>query len=156
MTAKENYLMLMEKLAKSLHLDELKPDDTNMLALEISASLPLYLQFSEQRESILFVCEIANIPVHTPSKIYRTLLEAQLFDQGTGGGKFALDTESNTLIFTFEFMLNSPTFDIFQEVLENYIVFCKHWHALILSQCAELSKNTNGDELFLASSVLKA
>lgn len=131
MTAKENFAMLLKELSDLLKIGELKPDEEGMVLLEVDGSMPLYIQFAPRRESLILTCEIAVLPADTPPKIFRALLGAQLFDQGTGGGKFALDTGSDTLVFTYEQPLDGLPFAFFQVTLENYLRCCEHWRKTI-------------------------
>lgn len=131
MTSAENFSLLLEELAKLLNIGALRPDEDGIVVLEIDNSIPLYLQYAAGRESLVLACEIAQLPKDTPASMFRRLLGAQLFDQGTGGGKFAMDNESDTLVFSFERVLDGIPFALFREILENFIRTCEFWRGEI-------------------------
>lgn len=138
MTSAENFTLLIEELAGLLNMGTLTPDEDGIVVLEIDSNMPLYLQYADGRESIVLTCEIAQVPKDTPAALFRRLLGAQLFDQGTGGGKFALDNETDTLVFSFERALDGIPFSLFKEILENFIRCCEFW-------CAEVAANSAED-----------
>lgn len=144
MTAEENYAMLLKELAAALKID-LKPEEDGTVPLEIDGSMSLYLQFAPRRETVILTCEIASLPQDTPAKIFRVLLGAQLFDQGTGGGKFALDNATGTLVFTYEQLLDGLPFPAFQEILENYVRCCEHWRKTVQEQAGGGKAGTAGN-----------
>lgn len=134
MTPEENFAILLRELSTLLNIADLHPNEDGLVLLEVDGAMPLYIQFAPRREAIVLTCEIALLSPDTPAKIFRILLGAQLFDQGTGGGKFALDNSTDTLVFTYEQRLDGLPFATFREILENYINCCEHWHKIVAEQ----------------------
>lgn len=132
MTSEENFTILLQELADLLRVPQLLPDEDGVVLLEID-SMPFYLQYAAGRESVVFTCELAILPVSTPAGVYRQLLAAQLFDQGTGGGKFAIEEETNTVVFSFERALDGVPFSLFEEILQNFLRVCDYWHKKLVS-----------------------
>ncbi|MCC8189226.1 MAG: type III secretion system chaperone [Planctomycetes bacterium] len=144
MTATENFDLLLAELAKTMQVPALERDEVGIVVLEIDG-LPLYLQFASGRESLVLTCELAVLPPDAPAAPYRRLLAAQLFDQGTGGGKFALDESSNTVVFTFERVLDGLPYAQFEEILGNFLRVCEHWRGILTGPDAGASEKPGPD-----------
>lgn len=130
MTPDENFDMLLKELSAHLGLSLSRGEDS-IIPLEIDGTMALYLQHVPLRESVVMTCELGTVPPDAPASIFRMLLSAQLFDQGTGGGRFALDDANGILVFTFERQLDGMPFTLFKEILQNFIACSEHWRARV-------------------------
>lgn len=126
MTSEENFALLLGELGQLMKIEPLVPDEDGLVTLEIDA-MPFHIQHAAGRGSVLLACELATLPPTTPAGVYRRLLAAQLFDQGTGGGKFAIEEESNTVVFSFERALDGIPFQEFREIMGNFLNVCEYW-----------------------------
>ncbi len=147
MHIKDMFEQLINELGVTLGIENLSQDEFGIIMLEVDKSLPLYLTFSEERESVLLSAELATVPADSPASVFRTLLAAQLFEQGTGGGHFALDDENGIITFHLEFKLNDSSTSLFNDVLENFINLCSDWQKTINNMIAEdfLTKEKEDD-----------
>ena len=73
--------------------------------------------------------EITQLPKNAAAAVYRDLLAGGLFGKETGGGYFALETETETVVYNYFFDLEVAAKDVddFVATLEKILQLCDFW-----------------------------
>ncbi len=116
-------------IRKQTGLDMLVPDDDGLLTFRVDDEYNINLQFIEASSKILCFVEIATLPSDAGVAVYRDLLGGSLFGKDTAGGYFAMETESNTVIYNYMFDFDKAAADPenFVETLENILQLVDIW-----------------------------
>ena len=125
----DDYKTFLETIRKQTGLDMLVPDDDGLLSFRVDDEYNINLQFLEVSAKILCFVENATLPSDADVAIYRDLLAGCLFGKETAGGYFALEKESNTIIYNYVFDFNTAAADPenFVETLENILQLVDIW-----------------------------
>ena len=72
---------------------------------------------------------MADLPTDDPREVYRDLLAGGLFGKETAGGYFALEPESETVLYNYFFDLDRAAEDVeeFVATLEKILQLCDLW-----------------------------
>ena len=125
----DDYKNFLATIRKQTGLEMLVPDDDGLLTFRVDDQFTINLQFIENSAKILCFVEVATLPSDTGVAVYRDLLAGSLFGKDTAGGYFALEEESNTLIYNYMFDFNTAAADPenFVETLENILQLVDIW-----------------------------
>lgn len=125
----DDYKNFLATIRKQTGLEMLVPDDDGLLTFRVDDQFTINLQFIENSAKILCFVEVATLPSDTGVAVYRDLLAGSLFGKDTAGGYFALEEESNTLIYNYMFDFNTAAADPenFVETLENILQLVNIW-----------------------------
>ena len=125
----DDYKNFLATIRKQTGLEMLVPDDDGLLTFRVDDQFTINLQFIENSAKILCFVEVATLPSDTGVAVYRDLLGGSLFGKDTAGGYFALEEESNTLIYNYMFDFNTAAADpeSFVETLENILQLVEIW-----------------------------
>ena len=99
----DDYKTFLETISKQTGLDMLVPDDDGLLSFRVDDKYNFNLQFIENTAKILCFVEVTKLTPDADVAVYRDILKGSLFGKDTAGGYFALDTESNIVIYNFLF-----------------------------------------------------
>ena len=83
----------------------------------------------EATGKLLCFVEVAELPTDAPREVYRDLLAGGLFGKDTAGGYFALEPESETVVYNYFFDLDRAAKDVeeFVSTLEKILQLCDLW-----------------------------
>ena len=125
----DDYKNFLATIRKQTGLEMLVPDDDGLLTFRVDDQFTINLQFIENSAKILCFVEVATLPSDAGVAVYRDLLAGSLFGKDTAGGYFALEEESNTLIYNYMFDFNTAAADPenFVETLENILQLVEIW-----------------------------
>ena len=125
----DDYKTFLETIRKQTGLDMLVPDDDGLLSFRVDDKYNFNLQFIENTAKILCFVEVTKLPPDADVAVYRDILKGSLFGKDTAGGYFALDTESNIVIYNFLFDFETAAADPenFIETLENILQLVAIW-----------------------------
>ena len=125
----DDYKNFLATIRKQTGLEMLVPDDDGLLTFRVDDQFTINLQFIENSAKILCFVEVATLPSDAGAAGYRDLLAGSLFGKDTAGGYFALEEESNTLIYNYMFDFNTAAADpeSFVETLENILQLVEIW-----------------------------
>ena len=150
----DDYKTFLETIRKQTGLDMLVPDDDGLLSFRVDDEYNINLQFLEVSAKILCFVEIATLPSDADVAIYRDLLAACLFGKETAGGYFALEKESNTIIYNYMFDFDKAAAEPenFVETLENILQLVAIWDDRINGNLGkDNSEEKNDDDASLAT-----
>lgn len=125
----DDYKTFFENLRKQTGLEMLIPDDDGLVSIRVDDQYNVNLQFVATSEKILCFVEVTTLPSDAGIAVYRDLLAGTLFGKDTAGGYFALEEESNTIIYNYLFDFDKAVADpeSFIETLENILQLVNVW-----------------------------
>jgi hypothetical protein len=87
------------------------------------------LQFVEATGKILCFVEVTALPPDASKAVYRDLLVGGLFGRDTGGGYFAVEPETETVVYNYFFDLEAAAKDVeeFVHTIEKILQLCDIW-----------------------------
>lgn len=128
---REAYCQLLQELGKSTGLGVLEPDAQGLLTLAIDEGrYELSMQHIEATGKILVFVQVCQLPKDCGVEPYRALLAGTLFGAETAGGYFALEPESEAVIYNYLFDFKSPAdlpVDVFEGTLEKIMSLTELW-----------------------------
>ena len=129
MASKEDYLKFMSEVRKVSGVDTLTPDETGLVSIRVDDAYNVNLQFVEATGKILCFVEVTALPPDASKAVYRDLLVGGLFGRDTGGGYFAVEPETETVVYNYFFDLEAAAKDVedFVATLEKILQLCDIW-----------------------------
>ena len=129
MVSKEDYLKFMSEVRKVSGVDTLTPDETGLVSIRVDDAYNVNLQFVEATGKILCFVEVTALPPDASKAVYRDLLVGGLFGRDTGGGYFALEPETETVVYNYFFDLEAAAKDVedFVATIEKILQLCDIW-----------------------------
>lgn len=129
MTIKESYEKFLAEVRRASGIEALKPDETGLVSVRVDDAYNVNLQLVEATGRVLCFVEVAELPPDAPKAVYRDLLAGGLFGKDTAGGYFALEPETETVVYNYSFDLDAAAIDIddFTATLEKILQLCDLW-----------------------------
>jgi hypothetical protein len=129
MVSKEDYLKFMSEVRKVSGVDTLTPDETGLVSIRVDDAYNVNLQFVEATGKILCFVEVTALPPDASKAVYRDLLVGGLFGRDTGGGYFAVEPETETVVYNYFFDTAKAAEDVdnFISTLEKILQLCDIW-----------------------------
>ncbi len=136
MATLEDYKKFMDEVCKLTELPAMASDDNGLVSVSVDEDLYVNLQYIADAEKVLCFIEVAELPEDTPASVYRDLLTGSLFGKETGGGYFAMDEDTNAVIynylFDFDVIAESP--QVFVDSLETIFQTVEIWTVRIKAE----------------------
>ena len=111
MATQEDYAKLLKRVREETGIDSLVPDDTGLVSVRVEDRFNVNLQFVEATGKVLCFVEVAQLPADTSKDVYRDLLAGGLFGKETAGGYFALEPDTETVVYNYFFDLDRAAED---------------------------------------------
>ena len=129
MNTKEDYINFLAEVRKASGVETLTPDDTGLVSVRVDDKYNVNLQFVEATGNVLCFVEVASLPSDASKAVYRDLLVGGLFGRDTAGGYFALEPESETVVYNYFFALDEAAKDVeeFVHTIEKILQLCDIW-----------------------------
>ena len=147
MNTLEDYKRFLADVRKQTGIESLAPDDSGLVSVRIDDAYNVNLQFVEATGKILCFVEVAQLPPDTPKDVYRALLAGGLFGKDTAGGYFALEPDTETVVYNYFFDGDSAAEDPeeFVSTIEKILQLCDLWAERI--KAPGDSDDSSGDEV---------
>ena len=125
----EDYATFLKQVREETGIDSLVPDDSGLVSVRVDDAYNVNLQFVEATGNVLCFVEVAELPTDAPKAVYRDLLAGGLFGKETAGGFFALEPETETVVYNYFFDLETAAKDVedFVSTLEKILQLCDLW-----------------------------
>ena len=125
----EDYKSLLAAVRTQTGLDMMVPDESGLVSVRVQDEYNLNLQFIEATDKILCFVEVTELPKDAGKAVYRDLLVGGLFGKDTAGGHFAIEPETEAVVYNyiFDFETASQDIDEFIETLEKILQLCDIW-----------------------------
>ena len=129
MNTLEDYKRFLADVRKQTGIDALNPDGAGLVSVRVDDAYNVNLQFVEATGNVLCFVEVAELPTDAPKAVYRDLLAGGLFGKDTAGGFFALEPETETVVYNYFFDLATAAKDVedFVSTLEKILQLCDLW-----------------------------
>ena len=129
MSTKADFEVFLANLRKETGLAALTADESGLVSVRVEDVYNLNLQFVEASGKILCFVEVATLPRDASKAVYRDLLVAGLFGRDTAGGYFAVEPESETVVYNYFFDFEKAASDIedFVSTIEKILQLCDIW-----------------------------
>ena len=129
MTNKESYAKFLAEVRKESGIASFTPDETGLVSVRVDDAYNVNLQFVEAMGRVLCFIELTELPHDAPKAVYRDLLAGGLFGKDTAGGYFALEPETETVVYNYSFDLEKVASDVeeFIATLEKMLQLCDLW-----------------------------
>ena len=152
MVSKEDYLKFMSEVRKVSGVDTLTPDETGLVSIRVDDAYNVNLQFVEATGKVLCFVEVVQLPPDAPKTVYRDLLVGGLFGKDTAGGHFAIEPDTETVVYNYSFDLDRAARDVeeFIATLEKILQLCDIWAERIK---ANLTGGGNGEHVESANAL---
>lgn len=124
-----DYKALLAAVRTRTGLDMMVPDETGLVSVRVQDEYNLNLQFVEATDKILCFVEVAQLPKDAGKAVYRDLLAGGLFGKDTAGGFFAIESQTETVVYNylFDFDLAAQDIENFVDTLEKVLQLCDIW-----------------------------
>ena len=125
----EDYGKFLSEVRQETGIGAFAPDDAGLVTVNVDGKYNLNLQFVEATGKILCFVEVATLPKDAPRDVYRDLLAGGLFGRDTAGGYFALEPDTETVVYNYFFDFDKAEEDVgaFVRTLENILQLCDIW-----------------------------
>ena len=140
------YRDFLAEVRKTTGISALSPDESGLVSVKVDDAYNVNFQFVEATGKVLCFVEVAELPPDAPSSVYRDLLAGGLFGKDTAGGYFALEPETETVVYNYFFDLETAAKDVedFVATVEKILQLCDVWAERIRE------KLSGGAEVFRA------
>lgn len=124
----QDYKDFLKKMSDKSGLD-FSSDGEGLVSLRVDDAYTLNLQYVEATSKILCFVDMVTLPKTCDKSVYRALLAGTLFGRETAGGYFALEDESETVVYNYLFDFDPETSDPGEVVatLEKILTLVEDW-----------------------------
>lgn len=135
----ENYRDFLAALRQETGIAAFAADAAGLVTVRVDDKYNVNLQFVEPTGRILCFVEVAQLPKDAPKAVYRDLLAGGLFGKETAGGYFALEEETEAVVYNYFFDLETAAKDVgdFVSTLEKILQLCDSWCERINARLSE-------------------
>ena len=125
----DDYRGFLDQVRKASGIEAFAPDDTGLVSVRVDDKYNVNLQYVEATGRVLCFVEVAALPADASRAVYRDLLVGGLFGRDTAGGYFAIEPESETVVYNYFFDLATAAKDVegFVSTLEKILQLCDIW-----------------------------
>ena len=129
MNTLNDYNRFLADIRKYTGIEALKPDDSGLASVRVDDTYNVNFQFIEATGKVLCFIEVAELQTDAPKAVYRDLLAGGLFGKDTAGGYFALEPETETVVYNYFFDLEAAAKDVedFIHTVEKILQLCDIW-----------------------------
>ena len=129
MKTREDYGNFIADVRKSTGIEAIKSDDSGLVSVRVDDAYNVNLQFVEATGKILCFVEVTALPPDASKAVYRDLLVGGLFGKDTAGGYFAVEPESESVVYNYFFDLEAAAKDVeeFVHTIEKMLQLCDIW-----------------------------
>jgi hypothetical protein len=129
MNTLKDYNEFMAEVRKTTGIETLQPDEAGLVSVKVDDTYNVNFQFVEATGKVLCFVEVAELPKDASREVYRDLLAGGLFGKDTAGGYFALEPETETVVYNYFFGLETAAKDVedFVATVEKILQLCDMW-----------------------------
>lgn len=125
---------ILAELGKQIGLDDVKLDENGLCRLVFDKNYIVDIEEAEDKKTVHIYSPICIIPTEGKEALYATILEANLFGQGTGGATFAIDQNLNEVLLFRTLDIEKTDYQDFANELEEFVGWVATWMEKIKAQ----------------------
>jgi hypothetical protein len=146
MPSRQDYEKFLAAVREETGIEAFVADGSGLVTVRVDDAFNVNLQFVEATGKVLCFVEVAELPKDAPKEVYRDLLAGALFGRDTAGGFFALEEESESVVYNYFFDLGEAAKDVedFVSTLEKILQLCDAWCERIASKFSAASGDGPG------------
>ena len=139
MTTREDYEGFLAEVRKQTGMDSFTCDETGLVSVRVDDAYNMNFQFVEATGKVLCFVVVAQLPLDAPKAVYRDLLAGGLFGRDTAGGYFAVEPETESVVYNYFFDLEAAAKDVegFIDTVEKILQLCDIWAERIAADVAQ-------------------
>ncbi len=125
----EDYRAFLAKVSEETGIAAFKPSEDGLASMRVDDAYNVNLQFVEATGKVLCFIEVMELPPDASKAVYRDLLVGGLFGKDTAGGYFSLEPETETVVYSYFFDLETASNDVeeFIHTIEKILQLCDLW-----------------------------
>ena len=125
----EDYKTFLTKVSEETGIAAFKPNEDGFASMRVDDAYNVNFQFVEATGKVLCFIEVMELPPDAPKAVYRDLLAGGLFGRDTAGGYFSLEPETETVVYSYVFDLETASNDVeeFIHAIEKILQLCDLW-----------------------------
>ena len=129
MKTQDDYNKFLSDVRNASGIESLTPDESGLVSVRVDDAYNVNLQFVEATGKVLCFVEVATLPPDASKAVYRDLLVGGLFGKETAGGYFAVEPESESVVYNYFFDLEEAAKDVeeFLHTIEKILQLCDIW-----------------------------
>ena len=129
MNTTEEYSAFLAQVRKATGIEAFTADKSGLVSINVNECYNVNLQLVEATGRVLCFVEVATLPHDAPKTVYRDLLAGGLFGKETAGGYFAIEPETETVVYNYSFELKKAAEDVedFVATVEKILQLCDIW-----------------------------
>jgi hypothetical protein len=126
---------LVRAFGQSVGIRDLRVDEDGFSAVAVGDRLIINFQYVEDADVIVVFTELGEVSRARETEVYRAMLDANFFWQGTGGAVLALEAESRTAVLMTREPLEGLTPEAFEHAVGMFAKRADEW----IERLAELN-----------------
>jgi hypothetical protein len=134
----------LDALRKVIGLPQLEPDESGCCQLEIDDKFVVHIGYDPRNANIVLYAVAAVLPDESPA-IWRAILIANRFWNGTGGATFSLDDTGRQIYLAYQCPVDIATREI-EPLLEWFVGMTESWSNRLLDFRLEPPGEPGNDE----------
>lgn len=132
---------LIHNLLKEIELStEPSKIDSSTYQVELTPSLSISIK--KMDPGYYFQTAIGEIPDYEAEVLFISLMDANLFGQGTGGGVLGISSEEKLFVFSKK-ILQDINYQEFKEKIEEFVNYVEFWRLEIANHGGEKNPSEN-------------
>lgn len=120
---------LIHNLLKEIELNK-EPSKIDLSTYQIELTPNLSILIKSMDPGYYFQMALCPIPEMEAEMLFISLMEANLFGQGTGGGILGISLDGKTLVFSKK-ILQDLNYQEFKDKIEEFINYAEFWRSEI-------------------------
>lgn len=139
MATRQDFDGILAEFCKTAGIDPVHADDTGLVSMRVDDAYNVNLQYIDETGKVLLFVEVAELPPEAGKAVYRELLVGGLFGKETAGGYFAVEPNTETVVYNLFFDLETIAGDMedFVDAIEKTLQLCDYWAERIHSMAEE-------------------
>ena len=135
---------LLEALGSHIGIRDLKLNDDHVCRLVLDKTLVIDIEHIVGTETV-HVYAVVGTHLGNGPTVYRKLLSANLFGNGTGGAVLAFDDQRDEVLLTHTFDLEVVTPEKFVATLDSFVGYVETWTNELLAESEDEDEESDDD-----------
>lgn len=144
MAISDHAQQIIQEMGAAIGIPEMALDAEGFCSLSFDDRIDLGLQYNPNNDSLILFSDIGDIPVDRMTDVYRHMLRANRFWQGTGGATLSVD-EDNAAAIAQQEPCEGLTAVKLQGLIERFVDAAEEWAEFIGEWASEAGSTPSPD-----------